>query len=162
MHVPCLEKALNTGNFSCSICRKSIADMTGFWDELRFNIRFQPMPPMPTMVGDSVSCTFGGMTVESIHGEPGEGDCMYRGVLEDWTLAGGQLVRAAVCAESTTFKSRNMAIYCNDCELSCTAPFHFLVSSIFDDVVEHFSSLNKLFLLNSTFTGFGMQILPWL
>ena len=59
VHLDCLERFLKSGNYKCSICRKSLCDMNSKWNEIRYSIRVQPMPSLKIDINDVVDSPYG-------------------------------------------------------------------------------------------------------
>ena len=66
VHYNCLNTSLRSGNYKCSLCRKSLCNMTDAWNEIRYSIAVQPMPPMKIEINDVVESPYGQFRVQGI------------------------------------------------------------------------------------------------
>ncbi len=70
VHDECLKKFLQSGNYKCTICRKSLCDMSRTWSEIRYSIMAQPMPSLTIEINDVVESPYGSFRVQGIiHGD---------------------------------------------------------------------------------------------
>jgi len=122
VHSPCVESALRKGQYRCPLCRKSMCNMTSYWNALRHSINAQPITAeiFPVRVGDTVDSDQGDFYVERIC-EDGICDGLFPNNLDkQGHPIAGSIPRAELRRKTAT------NIYCYECSKRSTAPFHFL------------------------------------
>jgi RING finger and CHY zinc finger domain-containing protein 1 len=143
IHCHCANGLLQNGQYRCPTCRKSMVDMKNYWEELRLNIRSQPLPDsiFNFAIGSTVDSPMGKFKIETISIAPqrtGERDAqtsatpsdpdrqMFTGMLIGWELANHQNAKATFSRAALARYARVLNIWCNDCAVVSRGPFHFL------------------------------------
>ena len=119
VHKDCFEDGFKNNIFKCSLCRKSLFNMTLYWKQIRNEIKNQPMPQdfFKFGEGDIILTKYGKCLVILI-----ENNKVY-GELVDWILKNRKSAKIVLDADSV---EHLVQIYCNDCETTSNAKFHFI------------------------------------
>ena len=121
VHYKCYEKALESYNFKCPTCRKSVVNMN--WSYLKYLIDMQPMPIEPITVNDVVKCkTLSNMNFKIIDIQ----NDICTGYFINWKLKNNENVKAFIKINDLIKESKKIDIYCNDCCKNSNVLFHYL------------------------------------
>lgn len=132
LHTDCLYDSVQSDNYRCPTCRKSLFDMSSRWRAMRLSIELQPLPHgfFPIRVGDIVESPYGLFCVTNRY--PCIFNCrvmMCEGYFPCWDFPNGEFskdVGMGILNESVLNNRRIKEIYCYDCEQSSVANFHYV------------------------------------
>lgn len=119
IHSVCLKDALSNNIYQCMICKKSMIDMTICWNEIKNNIKLQPLTNdlIPINVDQIVDSKYGKFKITNINNN------MISGFLIDWKLNNNVI---ATFHKNDLLLKYIVRIYCNDCNIESENDFHFL------------------------------------
>lgn len=124
VHNKCLEKAIETNDYKCPTCRKSICKIN--WTFLKNLILSQPMPLEELNVDDIVKCnTFGNMLFQVKRIIHLNNDILCNGFFINWII-NNKNVEATIDIFDLKKEPKKITIYCNDCDEKCITNFHYL------------------------------------
>ena len=118
-HQHCMNHMIRQSQFRCPVCKKSVCDMSLYWNIYRQEIASQPLPLnwFGVKESDTVLSPFGLYQIQAVTGD------MCKGILIDWQLTNNQSVHAYLRQSDL---QKVVYVYCNDCELYSWTLYHFV------------------------------------
>lgn len=126
VHKNCFNQFVNSGNYKCPCCRKSIGDLRAQWDFIRTQIKLHPLPNdfLPIQVSDIVDTSYGKFKVHSID-EQVTGTKLYSGEFLSWYTNSNKTINVTGTLNSQSVKKNLYKnIHCNDCEQKSSSIYH--------------------------------------
>ena len=119
IHNNCFEKAIANNIYQCMICKKSMIDMTEYWNILKNNIVAQPLPCelIPIHINQIVDSKYGKFLIKYINNN------MITGELIDWQFNKNVI---ATINKNDLILTYITSLHCNDCNMESENNFHFL------------------------------------
>lgn len=135
IHGTCMENLLQSNEYRCPNCRKSMIDMESHWNFLRYQIKLQPIPKQlfPIEIGEVVISPYGNFLLQekiiNVNTNTNTNtdtststNIFYKGIFVNWSNSSFY----AIINQNDLHKNLETKIYCNDCGTKTNNQFHFL------------------------------------
>ena len=125
IHNTCFNEYIQQGSYKCPYCKKSIGDLSGYWNLISAQIKLHPLPGdfFPIQPDDIVDSLYGKFQVMSSYVISGE--TMYKGNFINWN---GKVEKPNIASgtlnSSSVKKNLYKQIHCNDCGIKSTVVYH--------------------------------------
>jgi hypothetical protein len=127
VHQVCMNNAIQSREYRCAICRKSM--YTVDWSLLKSLISIQPMPIEDIKVGDIVKCNVMNnrevkiINIRNINdSENNENiDILYEVIFTEMPY-----IKGIFNSDSLSKSAKKIELYCNDCDTKSNVEFHYL------------------------------------
>eukprot|EP01031_Cornospumella_fuschlensis_P034139 gene34139-41326_t len=127
LHTTCIKGSLQKGQYRCPVCRKSMVDMSSYWQQLKASIRLQPIPNnfFPIQLGEVVDSEYGEFLPTAYADGLYTGELVW-GQTQQTSATVQQSTRATLHESALRSKKHKVSVVCVDCGHRCLTNFHVL------------------------------------